>query len=43
MLIFEIAVGVFVGFCLLGLVFGVIPQWLRRRQIERSYRRSIDR
>jgi hypothetical protein len=42
MLIFEIAVGVFVGFCLLGLVFGVIPQWLRRRQIERSYRRSID-
>jgi hypothetical protein len=35
MLILEIAAGVFLGVCLLGLVFGVIPEWLRQRDIER--------
>jgi hypothetical protein len=34
-LILEIALGVFFGFCLLGIVFGVIPEWLRRREIIR--------
>jgi hypothetical protein len=41
-LILEIGLGVFLGFCLLGLVFGVIPEWLRRREIERSYQRSVE-
>jgi hypothetical protein len=41
-LIFEIALGVFFGFCLLGIVFGLIPEWLRRREIERNYQRSIE-
>jgi hypothetical protein len=35
MLILEIAAGVFLGACLLGLVFGVIPEWLRQREIDR--------
>lgn len=41
-LILEIALGVFFGFCLLGIVFGVIPKWLRQREIERSYQLSIE-
>jgi hypothetical protein len=41
MLILEIAAGVFLGVCLLGLVFGAIPEWLRQRRIERSYERAI--
>jgi hypothetical protein len=42
MLILEIAAGVFLGVCLLGIVFGVIPEWLRQRRIERDYQRSIE-
>jgi hypothetical protein len=38
-LILEIAVGVFLGFCLLALVFGAIPEWRRQREIARSERR----
>jgi|SRR5271157_3975283 len=38
-LILEIAVGVFLGFCLLALVFGTIPEWRRQRAIARSERR----
>ena len=40
-LIFEIAAGVFVGVCLLVIVFGIIPDWLRRRRIDRDYERNI--
>jgi hypothetical protein len=41
MLILEIAVGVFLGICLLGIVFGIIPEWLRQRRIERAHERNM--
>ena len=39
--IIEIAAGVFLGICFCGLVFGIIPEWLRRRKIEQNYQRVI--
>ena len=42
LLILEIAAGVFLGFCLLGFVFGVIPEWLRHWKIERVDKKNID-
>ena len=41
LLILEIAAGVFLGVCLLGIVFGMIPEYLRQRRIERNYERSV--
>lgn len=41
MLILEIVVGVFLGICLLGIVFGIIPEWLRQRRIERADERNM--
>jgi hypothetical protein len=42
MLILDIASGVFLGVCLLGLVFVVIPKWLRHRRIEGDDRKAIE-
>jgi len=40
-LVLEIAAGVFLGICFLGIVFGLIPEWLRQRRIERAYERNM--
>jgi hypothetical protein len=42
MLVLEIAVGVFLGAGLCLIVFVVLPEWLRRRDIERRERKAIE-
>jgi hypothetical protein len=41
-LIIEIAAGVFLGICLLYLVFAVIPEWLTQRRIDRDDARYMN-
>jgi hypothetical protein len=40
--IIEIAAGVFLGVCLLYLVFALIPEWLEQRRIDRDDARYME-